>query len=97
MSTDAVRAIEALLSETEAAHGVYETAELGGTYDQEWPAWYAAYAVDHGLGDVLGRDVTANDLAALLTSAYAEYEQTDKTEPWQAFIARRIADNTNGG
>ena len=93
MTDDRVAAIAALLSETESAHGAYEAGELGGVYDEEWPAWYAAYAVDHGIGEVLGRDVVVNDLAAFLTRAYAEFEQTDpKTEPWQAFIARRIAD-----
>jgi hypothetical protein len=94
MTDDRVAAIAALLSETEAAHGAYETAELGGVYDEGWPAWYAAYAVEHGLGDVLGRDVRPDDLATLLTRAYAEFEQTDpKTEPWQNYIARRIADD----
>ena len=82
MSVDRITAIEALLSETEAVHGTYETAELGGVYDADWPAWYAAYAVDHGLADVIGRDVTANDLAALLTRAYADFEQTDRSEIW---------------
>jgi hypothetical protein len=99
MPSDAevVSAVEALLSETEAAHGAYESAELGGVYDQDWPAWYAAYAVDHGLGDVIGRDVTANDLAALLTRAYADFEATDRTETWQAYVARRIAEQREAG
>jgi hypothetical protein len=44
MSADRISAVEALLSETEAAHGAYEAADLGGVYDQDWPAWYAAYA-----------------------------------------------------
>jgi hypothetical protein len=92
MSADRISALEALLSETETAHGAYEAADLGGVYDQDWPAWYAAYAVDHGIGAVLGRDVTANDLAATLAQAYAEFEQTDpKVEPWEAYVARRIA------
>ena len=99
MPSDAeiVSAVEALLSETEAAHGAYESAELGGVFDQDWPAWYAAYAVDHGLGDVIGRDVTANDLAALLTRAYADFEATDRTETWQAYVARRIAEQREAG
>jgi hypothetical protein len=93
MSADRISAVEALLSETEAAHGAYEAADLGGVYDQDWPAWYAAYAVDHGIGEVLGRDVTANDLAVTLARAYAEFEQTEpKAEPWQTFVARRIVD-----
>lgn len=92
MSADRISALEALLSETETAHGAYEAADLGGVYDQDWPAWYAAYAVDHGIGAVLGRDVTANDLAATLARAYAEFEQTSpKVEPWQAYVSRRIA------
>jgi hypothetical protein len=94
MMDDRVAGIAALLSETEAAHGAYETAELGGVYDEGWPAWYAAYAVDHGLAEVLGRDVAPDDLAAFLTHAYAEFEEIDpKTESWQAYIARRIADD----
>jgi hypothetical protein len=32
--------------ETGAAHGVYEEGELNGVYDQNWPAWYAAYLVE---------------------------------------------------
>jgi hypothetical protein len=30
MSADRISAVEALLSETEAAHGAYEAADLGG-------------------------------------------------------------------
>ena len=94
MNDDRVAAIAALLSETETAHGAYETAELGGVYDEAWPAWYAAYAVDHGLGELLGREVSGDDLAAFLTRAYAAFEQIDpKTESWQAYIARRIAED----
>ncbi|HVL62277.1 MAG TPA: hypothetical protein VM430_12845 [Microbacterium sp.] len=32
-----------LLTEAAAAHGAYEAEELGGVYDEEWPAWYAAH------------------------------------------------------
>ena len=35
-----------LLKETSAAHGEYETAELGGVYDEQWPEWYATYFTD---------------------------------------------------
>jgi hypothetical protein len=94
MTNDRVSATAALLSETEAAHGEYEAAELGGVYDEAWPAWYAAYAVDHGIGDILGRDVEPDDLGAFLTRAYAEFEQADpKAASWQTYVARRIADD----
>lgn len=32
-----------LLEEAAAAHGVYETEQLNGVYDEEWPTWYAAH------------------------------------------------------
>ena len=92
MSTDRIAAIEALLAETEAAHGEYETTELGGVYDQEWPRWYAGYAVDHGIGAILGRPITADELADVLSVAWAEYEGADPrpAEAWTAYIARRL-------
>ena len=66
MTTDRIAALEALLAETEAAHGAYETTELNGVYDQEWPRWYAAYAVEHGIGEILvGHAVSSDDLAAV--------------------------------
>lgn len=36
-------AILDLLTGAAAAHGVYETEELGGIYDDAWPQWYAAH------------------------------------------------------
>jgi len=93
MTTDRIAALEALLAETEAAHGAYETTELNGIYDQEWPRWYAAYAVEHGIGEVVGRPVSVDDLTALLTASWSELQQTDPRppEPWTTFIARRLA------
>ena len=93
MTTDRFAALEALLGETEAAHGAYETTELNGVYDEEWPRWYAAYAVEHGIGEIVGRPVNVDDLAALLTASWSELQQTDPrpSEPWTTFIARRLA------
>ncbi len=34
-----------LLREAEAAHGAYETEELGGVRDEEWASWYAEFIV----------------------------------------------------
>jgi hypothetical protein len=34
-----------LLQEAEQAHGKYETEELGGVRDENWPAWYAEFIV----------------------------------------------------
>jgi hypothetical protein len=92
MATDRVAALEALLSETEAAHGVYETTELNGVYDTDWPRWYAGYAVDHGIGTILGRPVGTDELARLLAASWEEFQQADPrpTEPWATYIAHRL-------
>ena len=93
MATDNIEALEALLGETERAHGVYETAQLHGVYDKDWPRWYARYAVDHGIGALLGRDVTADELARFLASGWDESQRADPkpAEPWAAYAARQIA------
>jgi hypothetical protein len=93
VTADQTEAIEALLGEAENAHAAYETTVLNGVYDQEWAAWYAAYAVDHGIGDLIGRSLSADELAVFLSSRYAEFQQADPTpsEPWAAYTARRLA------
>lgn len=40
---DPTELLTELLKKAAAAHGAYEKAELGGVYDQNWPAWYAAH------------------------------------------------------
>ncbi|MFZ4895407.1 hypothetical protein ACL9RL_13230 [Plantibacter sp. Mn2098] len=32
-----------VLTGAAAAHGVYEEAELGGVFDEAWPAWYTEH------------------------------------------------------
>ncbi|MCP2264091.1 hypothetical protein ACFQHV_20210 [Promicromonospora thailandica] len=32
-----------LLTRAADAHGVHEQEELGGVYDEAWPAWYAQH------------------------------------------------------
>jgi hypothetical protein len=93
MTTDRIAALEELLAETEAAHGVYEKTELNGVYDEDWPRWYAEYAVDHGIGALLGRSITAVELARFLASSWEDFRQADPkpSEPWTAYIARRLA------
>jgi hypothetical protein len=43
MDTTTNEVILDLLTEAAAAHGTYETEQLDGVYDEEWPAWYAAH------------------------------------------------------
>jgi len=92
MSVD-IEALTALLARTGEAHGVYEESELNGVYDQQWPRWYAGYAVDHGIGTLIGHDITADELARFLASSNADLERIEAAarEPWPAYTARRIA------
>jgi hypothetical protein len=92
MTKDRIAALEALLAETEAAHGAYETTELNGVYDQDWPRWYAAYAVDHGIGALLGREVSADEVAEVLATSWEVLQNADPrpTDPWASVVARRL-------
>ena len=91
-TTDRASAIEDLLLRAERAHGAYEATELNGVYDAEWPRWYAAWAVQNGINDVLSRPVDADELAGLLASAWDELQRTDPkpTDTWSAYAARRL-------
>jgi hypothetical protein len=93
MTTDRAGALEAILAETETAHGVYEATELNGVYDQDWTSWYARYAVDHGIGGALGRAVTADELARVLANSWDELKRADPkpTDSWAVWTARHLA------
>lgn len=93
MAPDRIEGISALLGQAEEAHGAYERAELGGVYDEDWPRWYATYAVNNGIGPLLGHAVSADDLAGFLTRSYAEFQATEPkpTESWASYTAGRIA------
>lgn len=90
MDPRCIQALADLLTGAEAAHGAYETTELGGVYDQAWPAWYASYAVEHGVDVPLGETVTADELAMLLTRGWDAWQRTDPkpTEAWASWTAR---------
>jgi hypothetical protein len=76
METTAEKAVAALLREAETAHSAYETDVLGGAFDEEWPAWYAAYLLDHGL-------------RAQLPSA-ENLERGKQTGPWPDVYAQGL-------
>jgi hypothetical protein len=88
-----IEALDMLLAEAGAAHGRFEETALKGVYDQAWPQWYAAYAVEHGIGALVGRAVTADELAQFLASSNLDFERIEPkpSEPWAAYTARRIA------
>ena len=93
MPADVVEGLQAMLVAAEEAHGAYEATELKGVYDQDWARWYAVYAVAHGIGAMLDREVTMDQLAEFLAVSYADFKHLDPPagEPWAAYAARRIA------
>jgi hypothetical protein len=94
MTTQSTDAVEQLLAATEAAHGVYETTQLGGVYDADWPGWYAAYAVEHGIGELIGRAVSVEELTGFLTRSWDELSSLDPrpSESWSTWTARRLVE-----
>ena len=92
METTQEKAVAALLREAETAHGAYETNDLAGVYDEAWPAWYAAYLLEHGLSDHLpgAERLDVATLAATLTRLAADYERGEQTSPWLDVYARGI-------
>ena len=90
MQEQAQQQIAALLSETGAAHGVYEEGTLNGVYDQNWPAWYAAYLVERGLGNLVGGAPAVEQLSQLLKRYDQDYQHEQPREGWPAYYARRL-------
>ena len=93
---DRIEAVTTLLTEAESAHGTYEALDLGGVYDRDWATWYAEYAIEHGLPEILGHATPLDRVGPLLASAYAEFEQLDPRPDrgeWAGYIARRIVED----
>ena len=95
MASDRTEAVTALLVQTMEAHGKYEETELNGVYDQEWARWYAAYAVEQGIGSLIGHDVTADELRQFLANSNDDFKRAEPTpsESWQSYTARRITED----
>ena len=98
METASEQAVASLLREAETAHVAYETNVLGGVFDEDWPAWYAAYLLDHGLGDHLpgGESLDVASLTAMLARLAAAYEQGEQASPWPDVYARGIVAGLRG-
>jgi hypothetical protein len=79
-----------LLAAAGAAHGVYETTELGGVYDQNWPVWYATWLLEHGLGELLMRPLTVPELADALAACDAAHRRERPAQSWPDYYAPRL-------
>ncbi len=81
-----------LLSRTGNAHGEYEETELNGVYDQNWPEWYAAYAVQHGLNEIVTPKVTAEQLSLFLAKSFEAFKQDNLGMGWEEYTTRKLVE-----
>lgn len=89
MDYDLQHSIARLLAQAGSAHGVYEEQALGGVYDQNWPQWYAAYLIEHGLGALLKHSITLEQLSAWLKASDAAYRAEQPALSWPEYYAQR--------
>ena len=90
MGENEQRQITELLVNTSAAHNEFEQRELGGVYDLAWSGWYAAYLVEHGLGNLLGEAITADQLAGLLAQYDIDYRAQQWPEGWPDYYTAKL-------
>ena len=98
MPPDLETDVAALLEEAATAHSVYEAESLSGSDDQ-WPAWYAAYLLEHGLRDRLPRTVTGDpdSLAARLSELDTAFQRDEPSGDWCRFYAQRLVASEREG
>jgi hypothetical protein len=82
--------IEQLLHRTSAAHGEYETKVLDGVYDQEWYIWYAQWAVEHGLNELVAQPMNVQQWSQILYDLNEQHKQTDRHQSWAEFTAAQL-------
>ena len=82
--------ISSLLFQAGTAHSIYEQAALQGAHDQDWPDWYAAYLLEHGLADLISNAATVEQLRRLLADCDQEYREINPGLDWPDYYAQRI-------
>ncbi len=93
MEADTPEAITALLLRAEEAHGHYEALDLNGVYDEDWARWYAEFAIESGLAELVGHAAPLDRVTALLEGAFADFDAADPkpTGTWAEYVGRRMA------
>jgi hypothetical protein len=81
-----------LLHRTHVAHARFESEELGGVRDEQWPEWYANYMLANGADRIAGgaSPVTEDNLAAALRAAEREHQAAGGHAHWPHYYARRL-------
>lgn len=79
-----------LLQQTAEAHHKYESEELKGVRDEQWPAWYADFLLTNGLDGLLGSQADADEIALALEEITKRQKSEANQEPWPGFTARQL-------
>lgn len=90
MNQTATTQIEALLLQSEQAHGQYERSVLNGVYDQNWATWYAQYAIDRNIEKCLNRQLSIEQLSQFLSRSYDQYKAERSQQSWATYIAEKL-------
>jgi hypothetical protein len=82
--------ITLLLGRTGYAHGHYETTVLNGVYDVDWAPWYADWAIQNGLNELLGTSFDADSLGRLFFDINEDHRRDGHGLSWAVFTAQRL-------
>ena len=79
-----------LLRRTGNAHGHYETTVLHGVYDVNWAPWYADWAIQNGLNELLSTRFDTGALGKLLFEINEDHRREGQGSSWAEYTARRL-------
>ncbi len=82
--------VTALLQRAIESHHRFEQEQLHGERDEAWPAWYADYLLEHHLRASLRREVSAEELTALLERSTEAHRGAAARTSWAAYTAGEI-------
>lgn len=86
------REIKHMLINTVQHHHQYQEEQLGGEYNLGWADWYAEFLLENGLEEVWGREISAEELAAVLNKLDEEYNSEEREENWPTYYAARMVE-----
>lgn len=82
--------IKQLLIKTVNNHHQYQESNLKGEYNINWSDWYAKYLIENGLEELWGREISQDELAAMLTQLDADYNSEEREMHWPGYYAERL-------
>lgn len=82
--------LSVLLQQAKEAHQQFEKMELGGQFDEQWPAWYADYLVTSGLPGLIGNEPDVDQLASQLNEIVQRHQAERTAENWADYTAHEL-------